>query len=351
MQVEAPLEAAILGWVATHRQRGGDERPRRPLVEVLAHDLGLEPNPDVLDGLAAALGKLERQERIVLDAAVPEATDVAPLDLDGGPDGGDESRAAAPPPRIESYSGLSTAPWQVQLNWALRALRGQTDPLTGEGEVELRDSVARLGLNPKDVRHALEGLGLLRRAGRPSAQGPEVWWVDQHGVVTEAALDQLRQPAPAPPVAPQASPVAPEPAPQPGPARSATDLAPIVDALTRLEPRFGQLVNELVDAAESVRRMAVSQSQLLREQTQQISVLRQECDRLFREVADLRQTNRTLRRSSRAPEADDLADEAASLGAAERRFARTGAEIDDKLRRVGRALRGPDAGTDPGSES
>ena len=71
MQVEASLEAAVLGWVATHHQGGAAQRPGRPLVEVLAHELGLEPNPDTLDRLAAALATLEREERIVLDAAVP----------------------------------------------------------------------------------------------------------------------------------------------------------------------------------------------------------------------------------------------------------------------------------------
>jgi hypothetical protein len=46
-----------------------------------------------------------------------------------------------------------------------------------------------------------------------------------------------------------------------------------------------------------------------------------------------------LRRSSgRGPAADDLSAEAARLGAAERRFARTGTEIDDKLHRVTRTL-------------
>jgi hypothetical protein len=329
--VEASLEAAILGWVATHPQ-GGGERSGRPLVEVLAHELGLEPNPDTLDRLAAALAKLEREERIVLDAAVPAAVDVAPLDLLGTADRGEDPAGAAPAPRIEAYSELERAPWHVQLNWALRTLRDQTDPRTGEGEVELRHAVARLGLNPKDVRHALEILGVLRRVRRASEQGPEVWWVDPKATVSKAALEEL-QPAPPPqPVASQRR--------SPVPARSAlADLAPIVDALTRLEPRLGQLINELVDAAESLRGMALSQSQLLREQTQEINALRQECDRLFREVADLRQDNWSLRRSSsRSPAADELSAEAASLGAAERRFARTGTEIDDKLRRVTRTM-------------
>lgn len=161
-----------------------------------------------------------------------------------------------------------------------------------------------------------------------------MWWVDPNAMITEASLEEPRAPAPQPqPVAPQ------RPSPRPvGSAR--TDLAPLVEALTRLEPRLGQLVNELVDAAESLRRMALAQSHLLQEQTQEIDALRRECDRLFREVADLRQDNWSLRRSSsRSPAADELAAEAASLGAVKRRVARTGAEIDDKLRRVTRALR------------
>ena len=341
MQVEAPLEAAVLGWVATHRQGGAGQRPGRPVVEVLAHELGLEPNPDTLDRLAAALAALEREERIVLDAAASTAVEVAPLDLGNPPTDREEPAGAAPPPRIETYSELSSAPWHVQLNWALRALRDQTDPQTGEGKVELRATVARLGLNPRDVRHALESLGLLRRVRRTCGQESEVWWVDPHATVTEAALAELHQPAPPPP-----PPVAP-PRRSPTPAGSArTDLAPIVDALTRLEPRLARSISELVDAAESLRRMALSQSQLLREQTQDIAALRRECDRLFREVADLRQDNWSLRRtSSRSPAADELSAEAASLGAAERRFARTAAEIDDKLRRVTRTLR--ETGTQP----
>lgn len=340
MQVEASLEAAILGWVATHRQDGG-ERSGAPLVEVLAHELALEPNPDILDQVAAALAKLEWEERIVLDGPVPVAMEVAPLDLPEPARGEADRVEGAPAPRIASYSGLATAPWHVQLNWASRALREQTDPRTGEGSLQLRETVAGLGLNPKDVRHALERLGLLRRVGRAAEQEPEVWWVDPNGTVTEAALDELHEPAP------QSQPVAPQ-RPSSAPAGSArTDLGPIVDALTRLEPRLAQLVNELVDAAESLRGMALAQSQLLREQTQEIGALRRECDRLFREVADLRQDNWSLRRtSSRSPAADELSREAASLGAAERRFARTGAEIDDKLRRVTRALR--EAGTQSG---
>src|SRR5512134_480254 len=113
MQVEASLEAAILGWVATHRQDGG-ERSGAPLVEVLAHELALEPNPDILDQVAAALAKLEWEERIVLDGPVPVAMEMAPLDLPEPARGEADRVEGAPAPRIASYSGLATAPSHVQ---------------------------------------------------------------------------------------------------------------------------------------------------------------------------------------------------------------------------------------------
>lgn len=338
MQVEASLEAAVLGWVATHPQGGSG----RPLVEVLAHELGLDPNPDTLDGLAAVLVALERDERIVLDGPVDAAVEVAPLDLTRSGDA-IGTVAAEGPPRIAAYSEVASAARHVQLNWALRALRDRTDPATGQGELDLRQVVGPLGLNPKDVRHDLESLGLLRRLRRAAGQEPEVWWVDRNSAVTPAALDELEQPAPPP--APAAS-----PRPRAAPARAApSDLAPIVDSLSRLEPRLGQSITQLLEAAESLRAMAVSQSQLLREQTQELATLRQECDRLLREVADLRRDNWSLRRgSARSRAADELSAEAANFGAAERRVARTGAEIDDKLRRVTRALQDADSVPDDG---
>jgi hypothetical protein len=262
--------------------------------------------------------------------------DVAPVDLARAGDAAGAGAAGAPP-RIAAYSEVASAPRHVQLNWALRALRDQTDPATGQGEVDLRQVIGGLGLTPKDVRHDLESLGLLRRVRRAAGQEPEVWWVDRNTTVTPAALDELEQPAPPP--TPAAS-----PRPRGAPARTApSDLAPIVDSLSRLEPRFGQSVAQLLDAAESLRAMAVSQSQLLREQTQELATLRQECDRLLREVAELRRDNWTLRRgSARSPAAEELSAEAGSFAAAERRVARTGAEIDDKLRRVTRALQDAD---------
>ena len=332
MELDASMEAGILGWVATHPEGTAGLGHGRPLIEVLADELGLEPNPDTLDRLADALATLEREERIVLDAAVDEAREVAPLDLARPRPAGAEPAGTTPRPRVERYSDLAGAPWHVQLNWAIRRLAEQTDPGSGLGEIDLRHAVTDLGLNPKDVRHDLEGLGLLRRVG-PTGQGPQVWWVDGDATVTATAVAKLRAPTPAP------APETPQPAAQ-RPARTQMpDLGPIVDSLTRLEPRLGQLIKELVDAAEGLNRMALSQGQLLREMTQEIEALRQDRETLMREVAELRRDNWTARASSRVPAAEELSAQAATLRTAQSKLSGAGTEISDKMRRVSRNLR------------
>ena len=342
MELDASLEAGILGWVATHPEGVAGRGQGRPLIEVLAAELGLEPNPDTLDRLADALATLEREERIVLDGPVVEAHEVAPLDLARPrPDTGEPTVTGARP-RVERYTGLADAPWHVQLNWVLRWLAAQTDPSSGEGEIDLRAAVTELGLNPKDVRHDLEALGLLHRIGS-GGQGAQVWWVDADATVTAAAVAKLRAPAP----------VASTEAPHPPTARPARpqlpDLGPIVDSLTRLEPRLSQLIKELVDAAESLSRMALSQSQLLREMTQEIDALRQDRETLMREVAELRRGSWTARTGGgRVPAAEDLSAEAAALRTAQAKLSGAGTEISDKMRRVGRNLRDAQADEEGG---
>ncbi|MGZ4617924.1 MAG: hypothetical protein ACXV3F_04225 [Frankiaceae bacterium] len=343
MELEASMEAGILGWVATHPEGAAGRGQGRPLIEVLAAELGLEPNPETLDQLASALATLEREERIVLDGPVVEAREVAPLDLARPrPDAGEPTVAGARP-QVQRYTGLADAPWHVQLNWAIRQLAAQADPASGEGEIDLRTTVTELGLNPKDVRHDLEALGLLHRVGS-GGQGPQVWWVDADATVTAAAVGKLRAPAPAPSTG----------APQPPAARPARthlpDLGPVLDSLTRLEPRLSQLIKELVDAAESLNRMALSQSQLLREMTQEIEALRQDRDTLMREVAELRRGNWTARTGAgRVPAAEGLSAEAAALRTAQAKLSGAGTEISDKMRRAGRSLRDVQADEDGGA--
>jgi hypothetical protein len=341
VELDASLEAGILGWVATHPEGAAGRGQGRPLIEVLASELGLEPNPDTLDRLADALATLEREERIVLDGPVGEAREVAPLDLARPRADTGEPTATGARPRVERYTGLADAPWHVQLNWVIRRLAAQTDPSSGEGELDLRTAVAELGLNPKDVRHDLEALGLLHRVGS-GGQGPQVWWVDADATVTAAAVAGLRAPAPVPTEAPQ---------PQAArPARShLPDLGPIADSLTRLEPRLSQLIKELVDAAESLNRMALSQSQLLREMTQEIEALRQDRETLMREVAELRRGSWTARTgAARVPAAEELSAEAAALRTAQAKLSGASTEISDKMRRVGRNLRDAQADEDGG---
>lgn len=333
MNVEASLEAAILGWVATHPERRAGPERARPLVEVLADEFGLEPNPETLDELAWTLARLEAQERIVLDAPVVDAVDVAPLDLQSPRTGG--QTPGLPPPRVSAYGGLATAPFHVQLNWVLRVLRDRADPETGRAELDFRRTVQQLGLNPKDVRHALEDLRVVRHVGKGPGPDAETWWVDGTTRVTAAMLRDLRQPA-SPPAPPPA--VTPERPTQPAALPPLADLTPLVDSLGRLEARFEPLIQQLVQAAESVHSMALSQAALLREQSQQIETLQEERARLLREAGELRRDNWLLKSGS-SPAADELSEQAGRLQAAERRAASTGAEIDDKLRRVTRTLR------------
>lgn len=331
VRVATTLEAAVLGWAATRAATG--ERTGRPLVEVLAADLGLDPDPATLDAVAATLVALERAERIVLDGPVATAKELAPLDLASADTGPGEPAATT---SIASYSQLDSAPRHVQLNWALRALRAATDPGTGLGEFDFRFIVAELDLNPKDVRHALESLGLLRR---PSGAGPETWWVDPQGSVTAAGLASTERSAVTPP--PESPPEAARvEAVAPAAGRSLiADLAPVVESLTRLEPRLAELIHQMVAAAESLHTMAGTQAHLLREQTQEIEALRQDRERMLRDASALRQEIWTMKhRGTRNPEAEELTAEAAKLRAAERRFAGTGSEITDKVRRVNRGL-------------
>ena len=337
VQVETSLEAAVLGWLATRAESGPGIRPGAPLVEVLAADLGLDANPGTLDALAATLARLERQERILLDAPVAAAQDLAPLDLAGGTVADPGAAEEGTSPRISTYTQLATAARHVQLNWALRALRAQTDPGTGVGELDFRGTVADLELNPKDVRHALETLGLLRRAAGAGAGSPELWWVDADATVTAEAVQELERPVMTQPeVRPAQIPV---PLP-PVPTRPLlADLGPVVDSLVRLEPRLVDLIHELVEAAESLHTMAGTQAHLLREQTQEIESLRQDRERLTRDASGLRQEIWTMKRAgTRSPEAEELTAEAAKLRGAERRFAGTASEITDKVRRVNRGL-------------
>lgn len=336
MHVDTSLEAAVLGWVATRSPRRANDRPGVPLIEVLAADLGLDPDPATLDALAATLTSLEAQERVVLDGPVETAADLAPLDL---------SAAAAPepagpsdgrPPHITTYSQLDEAARHVQLNWALRALRDQTDPATGVGTLDLRQTVTELGLNPKDVRHDLEGLGLLRKASGGEAIG-ESWWVDPEQTVTVAALEEAERSD-----LPEADAVPAEITPDPAPVQARplpADLGPLMESLARLEPRLVELVSQLVEAAESLHAMAGSQAHLLRELTSEIEALRKERDRMLRDASSLRQEIWTLKRTSTRNEgAEELTAEAARLRAAERRFAGTAGEVTDKVRRVQRSL-------------
>ncbi|MEP6464142.1 MAG: hypothetical protein ABJC62_12165 [Frankiaceae bacterium] len=340
MQVDTSLEAAVVGWVATRSADGGLGEPKgQPLVEVLAEDLGLDANPATLDALAATLLGLERDERIVLDGPVATATDLAPLDLatGGGPSVGVDR--PAPSARIATYSKLSSAPRHVQLNWALRALRAGTDP-GGSGEFDFRSTIAALELNPKDVRHPLEALGHLRKEA--GASGAEAWWVDPGATVTAADLDELGRQERIPPPPPE--PPDPPPA-ESGPSAPAgsrallADLGPVVESLTKLEPRLVDLIHQLVEAAESMHGMAGTQAQLLREQVSEIEALRQDRERLVRDAANLRQEMWNLKhRNARSPEAEELSAEASRLRAAERRFAGTASEVTDKVRRVNRGL-------------
>lgn len=336
MQVETSIEAAVLGWAATRAEGGTRGRAGLSLIEVLAADLGLDPNPATLDELAATLAALERQERIVLDGPVAVATDLAPLDLAGAAPRDSGSSEAILSPRIAAYSLLAEAPWHVQLNWVLRALRDQTDPLTGIGGLDFRQTIAELELNPKDVRHALETLGLLHKAAGDGATGAESWWVDPEATVTAEALLELQemerameQPDSPPPSEPPA--VTPRALP--------ADLGPLMDSLAKLEPRLVELLHQMVEAAESLHAMAGTQAQLLGDQTQEIEALRHDRERLLRDASDLRQEMWTLKRSStRGEAAESLTAEAAKLRAAEHRFASTASEVTDKVRRVQRGL-------------
>ncbi len=332
VRVETTLQAAVLGWAATRSSRPPGDRPGRPLVEVLAADLGLDPDPQTLDALAATLAALERAERILLDGPVGTARELAPLDLSAESD----APAVEPAARITAYSQLDTAARHVQLNWALRALRARTDPDTGLGELDFRATVANLDLNPKDVRHALETLGLLRR---PGGTGPETWWVDPEAHVTADQLAEAERAAMTPPEPPPESPRVEAAAPPVAGRALLADLAPVVESLTRLEPRLVELIHQLIEAAESLQTMAATQAHQLREQTQEIEALRQDRERILRDASNLRQEMWTLKhRPTRNPEAEELTAEAAKLRAAERRFAGTASEITDKVRRVNRGL-------------
>jgi hypothetical protein len=342
VHVEISLEAAVLGWLATRRESGPSDRPGPPLIEVLAADLGLDPNPATLDALATILATLEHEERIVLDGPVASARDLAPLDLVGDVRSNARPAPARPAPRITTYSEVASAPRHVQLNWALRALRDQTELGTGFGELDFRHTIAELGLNPKDVRHALETMRLLRRTAGAGPDGQETWWVDQHAIVTEAAVAELERPPMTEEESVPLENVASEnPAARPpAPVRPLLgDLGPVVDSLVRLEPRLVDLIHQLVAAAESLHTMARSQAHLLHEQTQEIEALREDRQQLRRDASDLRQEIWTLKRSgTRSPAAEELAGEAAKLRAADRRFAGTATEIADKVRRVNRGL-------------
>lgn len=331
VRVETTLQAAVLGWAATRSSRAPGDRPGQPLVEVLAADLGLDPDPPTLDALAATLAALERAERILLDGPVGTALELAPLDL-----AAESDAPAVPAAPISAYSQLDTAARHVQLNWALRGLRAQTDPDTGLGELDFRATVADLDLNPKDVRHALETLGLLRRS---DGTGPETWWVDPQANVTAGQLAEAERAAVTPPEPPPESPRVEAAAPPVAGRALLADLAPVVESLTRLEPRLVELIHQLVEAAESLHAMAGTQAHQLREQTQEIEALRQDRERILRDASNLRQEMWTLKhRPTRNPEAEELSAEAGRLRAAERRFAGTASEITDKVRRVNRGL-------------
>lgn len=339
VQVETTVEAAVLGWVATRSESGTGERHGQPLIEILAEDLGLDPDPATLDELAATLLALERDERIVLDGPVETAADLAPLDLAGGGAAPTTSQSR-PLPSIDAYSKLAAAPQHVQLNWALRALRARTDPQTATGEFDFRSTVTDLELNPKDVRHDLEMLGCIRKPSGASTLGTETWWVDPDATVTAADLETARQAMTAPPTPPATA--APVDSGTPGHAGNRgllADLGPVMESLSKLEPRLVDLIHQLVEAAESMQTMAGTQAQLLREQVSEIESLRQDRERLVRDAAALRQEMWNLKhRNARSPEAEELSAEASRLRAAERRFAGTASEVTDKVRRVNRGL-------------
>ena len=338
MELDASMEAGILGWVATHPEGAAGLGHGRPLIEVLADELGLEPNPDTLDRLADAFadsraGGTHRPGRRGRRGARGRPARPCP------PTPGRRVRRPCHP---AAAGAALHRPCRCALARAAElgdpAARRADRPRLRTGRDRPSHTVTELGLNPKDVRHDLEALGLLRRVG-PTGRARRCGGWTPTPPSRRRPWRSCGRPLPRRPRRPR----------NPGctaPARTQMpDLGPIVDSLTRLEPRLSQLIKELVDAAESLNRMALSQGQLLREMTQEIEALRQDRETLMREVAELRRGNWTARTSPAASLRQR------SCQRKPRRCGRRrpsspgpGTEISDKMRRVGRSLRDVQAG-------